>query len=80
MENYNQIAEQAGASIECVRELMARACVKRVETPYYRTTEDGRKVDAVEVFYAVYADHCRPAVVLGTGDTIAEAVADALMH
>lgn len=80
MENYNQIAEQAGVSIECVRELMARACVKRVETPYYRTTEDGRKVDAVEVFYAVYADHCRPAVVLGPGDTIAEAVADALMH
>lgn len=80
MENYNQIAERAGDSIECVRELMARACVKRVETPYYRTTEDGRKVDAVEVFYAVYAGHCRPVVVLGTGDTIAEAVADALMH
>lgn len=80
MENYKQIAKEAGVSIESVRELMARACVKRVETPYYRTTEDGRKVDAVEVFYAVYADHCRPAVVLGTGDTIAEAVAEALTH
>lgn len=80
MENYKQIVKEAGVSIESVRELMARACVKRVETPYYRTTEDGRKVDAVKVFYAVYADHCHPAVVLGTGDTIAEAVAEALTH
>lgn len=80
MEGYKQIAEEAGASIESVQELMTRACVKRVEIPYYRTTEDGRKVDAVEAFYAVYADHCRPAVVLGTGDTIAEAVAEALTH
>lgn len=80
MENYKQIAKEAGVSIESVRELMSRACVKRVETPYYRTTEDGRKVDAVKVFYAVCADHCRPVVVLGTGDTIAEAVAEALTH
>lgn len=80
MENYKQIAREAGVSIESVRELMARACVKRVETPYYRTTEDGSKVDAVEVFYAVYADHCLPAVVLRTGGTIAEAVAEALTH
>ena len=80
MENYKQIAKEAGVSIESVLELMARACVKRVETPYYHTTEDGRKVDAVEVFYAVYADYCCPAVVLGTGDTIAEAVAEALTH
>lgn len=80
MENYKQIAKEASVSVESVRELMARACVKRVETPYYRTTEDGRKVDAVEVFYAVYADYCRPAVVLGIGGTIAEAVAEALTH
>lgn len=80
MENYKQIAREASVSVESVRELMARTCVKRVETPYYRTTEDGRKVNAVEVFYAVYADYCRPAVVLGTGDTIAEAVAEALTH
>lgn len=81
MESYKQIAEEAGLSIEAVRELMARACVKRVETPYYRTAEDGRKVDAaVEVFYAVCARYCSPVVVLGTGDTIAEAVADALTH
>lgn len=80
MENYKQIAKEAGVSIESVRELMARACVKRVETPYCRTTEDGRKVDAVNVFYAVYADHCHPDVVLGTGDAIAEAVAEALTH
>ena len=46
MEGYKQIAKEAGVSIESVRELMARTCVKRVETPYYRTTEDGRKVDA----------------------------------
>ena len=59
---------------------MARAYVKKVETPYYRTVEDGRKVDAVDVFYAVYADHCCPAVVLGTGDTIVEAVANTLTH
>ena len=80
MENYKQIAEEAGVSIEEVWELMARACVKRVETPYYRTTEDGRKVDAVEVFYTVCARYCRPVVVLGTGDTIVEAVANALTH
>lgn len=80
MENYKQIAREASVSVESVRELMARACVKRVETPYYRTTEDGRKVDAVEVFYAVYADYCCPAVVLGTGDTVAEAVAEAITH
>jgi hypothetical protein len=80
MENYKQIAKEAVVSIESVRELMARACVKRVEMPYYRTTEDGCKVDAVDVFYAVYADYCSPAVVLGTGDTIAEAVSDALIH
>lgn len=53
MESYKQIAEEAGASVEEVRELMAHACGKRIETPYYRTTEDGRKVDAVEVFYTV---------------------------
>lgn len=80
MEDYKQIAEEVGVSVEAVRELMTRACVKRVETPYYRTTEDGHKVDAVETFYAVCADHCRPVVVLGTGDTIAEAVAEALTH
>lgn len=80
MENYKQIAEEAGVSVEEVRGFMARACVKRVKIPYYRTTEDGRKVDVVKVFYAVYADYSRPAVVLGTGDTIVEAVADALMH
>lgn len=80
MENYKQIAKEAGVSAESVRELMAHACVKRVETPYYRTTEDGRKVVAVKVFYAVCADHCRLSVVLGTGDTIAEAVSDALTH
>lgn len=78
MENYKQIAEEAGFGIEEVRELMARAYVEKVETPYYRTAEDGRKVDAVEVFYTVCARYCRPVVVLGTGDTIAEAVADAL--
>lgn len=61
MESYKQIAKEAGVSIESVRELMARACVKRVEMLYYRTVEDGRKVDVVKVFYAVYADHCRPA-------------------
>ena len=59
---------------------MARAYVERVETPYYRTTEDGRKVDAAEVFYTVCARYCRPVVVLGTGDTIAEAVANALTY
>ena len=80
MENYKQIAEEAGLSIEEVRELMARAYVEKVETPCYRTTEDGRKVDAVEVFYTVCARHCRPVVVLGAGNTIAEAVADALAH
>lgn len=78
MENYKQIAEEVVVSIEEVRELMSRACVEKVETPYYRTTEDGSKVDAVEVFYTVCARYCCPVVVLGTGDTIAEAVADAL--
>jgi hypothetical protein len=80
MENYRRIAKEAGVSVEEVRELMAHACVKRVEIPYYRTTEDGRKVDAVDVFYTVCADHCCPAVVLGTGDTIAQAVSEALTH
>lgn len=80
MEDYKQIAEEVGVSVEAVRELMTRACVKRVEMPYCRTTEDGHKVDAVEVFYTVCAEHCRPVVVLGTGDTIAEAVAEALAH
>lgn len=80
MESYKQIAEEAGVSIEEVRELMAHACVKRTEIPYYRTTKDGRKVDAVEVFYTVCARYCRPVVVLGTGDTIAEAVSNALIH
>ena len=80
MESYKQIAEEAGVSIEEVRELMARACVSRVETLYYRTTDDGSKVDAVEVFYTVCSRYCRPAVVLGPGDTIAEAVANALTH
>lgn len=80
MESYKQIAEEAGVSIDEVWELMARAYVEKVETPYYRTTEEGRKVDAVEVFYTVCARHCRPVVVLGTGDAIAEAVADALTH
>ena len=80
MESYKRIAKEAGVSVDEVRELMARAYVTRVEIPYYRTTEDGREVDAVEVFYTVYADHCCPAVVLRTGDTIAEAVAEALTH
>lgn len=80
MENYRQIAKEAGVSIESVRELMARACVKRVETPYYRTTEDGRKVDAVEVFMPFTLIIVAPVVVLGAGDTIAEAVAEALTH
>lgn len=80
MESYKQIAKEAGVSVDEVRELMARAYVTRVEIPYYRTTEDGREVDAVDVFHVVYADHCCPAVVLGTGDTIAEAVAEALTH
>lgn len=80
MESYEQIAEEAGVSAESVRELMTRAYIKRIETPYCRTAEDGRKVDAVKVFYAVCADHCCPVVVLGTGDTIAEAVAEALIH
>ena len=80
MEDYKQIAEEAGVSVEEVRELMARACVKRTEIPYYRTTKDGRKVDAVEVFYTVCARYCHPVVVLGTGDTIAEAVFNALTH
>ena len=80
MNSYKQIAEEAGVSIEEVRELMARAYVKRVEIPYYRTTEDGREVDAVEVYYAVCVRYCHPVVVLGTGDTITEAVAEALTH
>lgn len=80
MESYKEIAEEVGASIEDIRGLMARACVKRTEIPYYRTAGDGRKVDAIEVFYTVCVEHCRPAVVLGTGDTIAEAVAAALVH
>lgn len=79
MEDYKQIAEEAGVSVEEVRELMAHAYVERVETPYYRTTEDGRKVEAVEVFYTVCAEHCRPVVVLGTGDTASYAVRDALV-
>lgn len=80
MENYRQIAKEASVSVESVRGLMACACVKGVETPYCRIAEDGRKVDAVEVFYAVYADYCHPVVVLGTGDAIAEAVAGALTY
>lgn len=80
MKGYKQIAKEAGVSVEEVRELMARACVTVTEIPYYRTTEDGRKVDAVEAFYTVYARDCHPVVVLGTGDTIAEAVANALTH
>lgn len=71
MESYKRIAKEAGVSVDEVRELMI---------PYYRTTEDGREVDAVEVYYAVYARHCHPVVVLGTGDTIAEAVAEALTY
>lgn len=51
MENYKQIAKEAVVSIESVRELMARACVKRVETPYYRTTEDGRKVATGAIYF-----------------------------
>lgn len=58
---------------------MARAYAKRVEIPYYRTTEDGREVDAVEEYYAVCA-RCHRPVVSGTGDTIAEAVIDALIN
>ena len=80
MEDYRQIADEAGVNVEQVRELMARACVSKVETTYYRTARDGRKVDAVEVFYTVCARYCHPIVVLGTGSTIAEAVADALTH
>ena len=80
MESYKRIAKEAGVSVGEVRELMARAYVKMVEIPYYRTTEDGREVDAVEVYYVVYARHYHPVVVLGTGDIIAEAVAEALNH
>lgn len=80
MEDYRQIADEAGVNVEQVRELMARACVSRVETPYYRTAKDGRKVDAVEVFYTVCARYCSPVAVLGTGATVAEAVANALIH
>lgn len=80
MEGYKRIAKEAGVSVEEVRGVMSRAYVKRVEIPYYRTTEDGREVDAVEVYYAVYARYCHPVVVLGTGNTIAEAVANALTH
>ena len=80
MESYKQIAEEAGVSVEEVRELMVHACVKRTEIPYYRTLEDGREVDAVEVYYTVCARRCHPVVVLGTGDTIAEAVVNALTH
>lgn len=80
MNSYKQIAEEAGVSVEEVRELMARAYDKRVGIPYYCTTEDGREVDAVEVYYAVCVRYCRPVVVLGTGDTIAEAVIDALIN
>lgn len=80
MENYEQIAKEAGVSVDEVRELMARAYVTRVEIPYYRTTEDGREVDAVEVYFTVCARYCHPVVVLGTGDTIAEAVSYALNH
>ena len=80
MNSYKQIAEEAGVSVEEVRELMARAYVKKVEIPYYRTTEDGREVDAVEVYYAVCVRYCRPVVVLSTGDTIDEAVIDALTN
>nr|DAT87804.1 MAG TPA: protein of unknown function (DUF4312) [Caudoviricetes sp.] len=58
---------------------MARAYVTRVEIPYYRT-EDGREVDAVEVYFTVCVRYCHPVVVLGTGDTIAEAVSNALTH
>ena len=79
MNSYKKIAEEAGVSVEEVRGLMARAYVKKVEIPYYRTTEDGYEVDAVEEYYAVCARRCRP-FVLGIGDTIAEAVADALTH
>lgn len=78
MESYRQIAEEAGVSVEEVWELMAHAYVKRTEIPYYRTLEDGREVDAVEVYYTVCARRCRPVVVLGTGDSIADAVLDAL--
>ena len=80
MESYKQIAEEAGVSVEEVRELMAHAYVKRTEIPYYRTLEDGREVDAVEVYYTVCTRRCHPVVVLGTGDTIAEAVANALTY
>ena len=80
MNSYKQIAEEAGVSIEEVRELMARAYVKSVEIPYYRTTEDGREVDAVEAYFTVCARYCHPVVVLGTGATIAEAVAEALAY
>lgn len=78
MEDYKQIAEEVGVSIEEVRGLMAHAYVKKVEIPYYRTLEDGCEVDAVEVYYTVCARRCRPVVVLGTGDSIADAVLDAL--
>ena len=80
MKSYKQIAKKAGVSVEEVRELMARAYVTRVEIPYYRTTEDGRKVDAFEVYFTVCARYCHPVAILGTGDTIAEAVADALNY
>lgn len=80
MDGYKQVAEEVGVSVEVVRELMAHAYVKKVEIPYYRTAEDGHEVDAVEVYFAVCARRCRPVVVLGTGDTIAEAVAAALAN
>lgn len=33
MENYKQIAKEASVSVESVRELMARACVKGLRRP-----------------------------------------------
>lgn len=80
MESYKQIAKEAGVSVGEVWELMARVYVTRVEIPYYRTIGDGREVDAVEVYFTVCARYCHPVVVLGTGDTIAEAVAEALTY
>lgn len=80
MESYKRIAKETGVGVDEVRELMARAYVTRVGIPYCRTTGDGRKVDAVKVFYAVCADHCSLSVVSGAGGTIVEAVSDALAY
>lgn len=78
MENYEQIVRVASVSVESVWELMVRACVGRVGTPYYCITEDGCGVDVVVVFFAVCVDYCCLAVVLGFGVTVAGVVAEVI--